>query len=351
MNALAVQFPDRRSLERLLAQFRQVRVAVLGDYFLDRYLVIDPRLNEPSLETGLTARQVVAVRNSPGAAGTVVNNLVALGAGSLHALGVIGDDGYGFELRRELNRRSVDTSRLIGSSERCTPVYTKPVLREGNAEREIERLDIVNRTAMPSAIEDRILEHLDAVAGQVDAVIILDQVTHADFGVVTRRVRDALADVARRNRHTLFYADSRAFIEKFTDVVVKVNHDELVRSKGTDSIPTEVAVREVSRTFQARTGKPVFTTMGPRGILVTTSDKQELLPGIPVSGPIDVTGAGDSATAAIVLGMCAGADEFQAAMLGNLVASITIQRLGTTGTASPDEVLDRHEMSLRSLRP
>ena len=72
-------------LKALLDQFPQRRIAVLGDFFLDKYLEVDPELAEPSLETGRVAHQVVAIRRSPGAAGTVVNNLAALGAGQMHA--------------------------------------------------------------------------------------------------------------------------------------------------------------------------------------------------------------------------------------------------------------------------
>ena len=53
-------------------------VGVLGDLFLDRYLDIDPALNEPSVETGLTAHQVTKVRSYPGAAGTVITTEAAI---------------------------------------------------------------------------------------------------------------------------------------------------------------------------------------------------------------------------------------------------------------------------------
>ncbi|MFO0925838.1 MAG: hypothetical protein U0736_02230 [Gemmataceae bacterium] len=63
------------TVESILASPPLLTVGVLGDLFLDRYLDLDGTLTEPSLETGLDAYQVVAVRSYPGAAGTVVNNL------------------------------------------------------------------------------------------------------------------------------------------------------------------------------------------------------------------------------------------------------------------------------------
>ena len=68
---------DSARLQDLLNHFPGITVLIVGDFFLDKYLDIDPRLSEPSLETGLEAYQVTSVRRYPGAAGTVANNLRA----------------------------------------------------------------------------------------------------------------------------------------------------------------------------------------------------------------------------------------------------------------------------------
>src|SRR5947209_17701298 len=119
-------------VERILAPLPALRVGVLGDLFLDRYLDLDAALTEPSIETGLDAYQVVRVRPYPGAAGTVINNLAALGVGRIDAVAVIGDDGEGYELRQALRAlRVVSTDHLINWDGRRTPTYTKPMLGEG----------------------------------------------------------------------------------------------------------------------------------------------------------------------------------------------------------------------------
>src|SRR5215218_6527346 len=98
-------------VERILSTIPGRTVGVLGDLFLDRYLDIDAGLNEPSVETRLTAYQIVRVRSYPGAAGTVINNLSALGVGRICPIAVIGDDGEGYELRQALRAtRGVDLS-------------------------------------------------------------------------------------------------------------------------------------------------------------------------------------------------------------------------------------------------
>src|SRR6266571_835990 len=100
-------------IEQILAGIPKLTIGVLGDLFLDRYLDIDASMTEPSIETGLDAYQVVRVRSYPGAAGTVINNLVALGVGRVVPISVIGDDGEGYELRKALRRLRVVNDRWV----------------------------------------------------------------------------------------------------------------------------------------------------------------------------------------------------------------------------------------------
>src|SRR5216117_110510 len=82
--------------------YAKLRIAVVGDFCLDRYLEIDPARQEISIETGLPVHNVVNVRAQPGGAGTILNNLVALGVGEIRPIGFCGEDGEGYELRRAL---------------------------------------------------------------------------------------------------------------------------------------------------------------------------------------------------------------------------------------------------------
>ena len=112
-------------LESLLSRFAGLSIMVIGDFFLDKYLVLDPALDEPSLETGLAARQAVARRCMPGAAGTVMANLHALGVGDLRAVGVTGDDGEGYELRQGLAAMGVRFDGLFKASDWAGPCPTR----------------------------------------------------------------------------------------------------------------------------------------------------------------------------------------------------------------------------------
>ena len=76
--------------EEILGGISQARIAVVGDLFLDRWLDVDPALTFPSLETGIDAYQVVGGKAQAGAAGTVLNNLAAIGVKTVYAVSMIG---------------------------------------------------------------------------------------------------------------------------------------------------------------------------------------------------------------------------------------------------------------------
>ena len=190
---------EEGNVEKILSALPGRTIGVFGDLFLDRYLDIDATLTEPSIETGLEAYQVVRVRCFAGAAGTVINNLSALGVGRIVPISVLGDDGEGYELRQALRRLAgVDASLVISTGRRRTPAYTKPMLEKpGEAARELNRLDIKNRQPLPLELETQLLESLDQVWPGLDALVVLDQVSETDCGVITSKVRQRLADLVR----------------------------------------------------------------------------------------------------------------------------------------------------------
>jgi rfaE bifunctional protein kinase chain/domain len=329
-------------IEQILAGAPRRTIAVVGDLFLDRYLDIDSTLTEPSLETGLDAFQVTQVRAMPGAAGTVINNLAALGAGRIVPIAIIGDDGEGYELRQALGKlHAVDPTFVTSCESRRTPTYTKPMLLSpGHPTRELNRLDIKNRTPTPAAAENAILDALETIWPAADAIIVLDQVSLPDTGVVTARVRDRVAQLGRADLGKCVLADSREHIDRFRDVIVKPNRlecERLCNQRGPD------AWLEGARCLGALTGRAVVCTLGDEGMAIVnpTNVRPLIVSAYRVTGPIDIVGAGDSSSAAIVTALAEGIDFESAAGFGNLVASITIQQLGTTGTASPEQIRRR----------
>lgn len=340
-------------IEKILSRLPSLRIGVVGDLFLDQYLEIDHRLTEPSIETSLDAYQIVQIRNSPGAAGTILNNLSALGVGTIKVLSFVGEDGRGYDLKLELQRRRVDMTHLLETPLRSTPTYTKPMLSQAHGpSRELNRLDVKNHTPTPGDVQLFLLEELPRIWESVDALIVLDQVTIPESGVVTSLIRHKLAELGQENPRKLLLADSRYLIGHFRNCWAKPNVAECQQAM----IPNEEADEDPELAVMAlayQLNRPVFCTMSEQGICLadpfavardcTGSQRIEttMVAGYPVDGPIDVVGAGDSTSAGIACAYAAGATLSEAASFGNLIASITVQQIGTTGTATPQQVRER----------
>ena len=62
------------------------------------------------------------------------------------------------------------------------------------------------------------------------------------------------------------------------------------------------------------------------------------VPSLPLRGPIDIVGAGDSVTANLTAALAAGASLAESLQMANAAASVVIHQLGTTGTASVAQI-------------
>src|SRR5229473_1553549 len=233
-----------RDIESILEKIPRLTIGVIGDLFLDRYLDIDNDLTEPSLETGLDAYQVVRVRSYPGAAGTVINNLVALGVKKVRAISVIGDDGEGHELLQALDQlHFVDRAGVVQDASRRTPTYTKPMLQKaGQPAKELNRLDIKNRAPLSVFGEESVLSSLNQAWKEMGALIVSDQVSEAECGVITTGVRSRLAELGNADPEKVILADSRERIGLFRSVWLKPNLRECMQAMEENSAASAPAL-------------------------------------------------------------------------------------------------------------
>ncbi|RKU22476.1 carbohydrate kinase [Candidatus Poribacteria bacterium] len=335
-------------LKTILNRFRDQRILVIGDFYLDAYWYIDKTRSTLSLETPWHTNPVVEQRYSPGAAGTVTNNLKALGVGTVYTLGVLGEDGFGGTLLNCLQVNGCLTDFMVQVPNWVTPTYLKPIHRGyEDVETEGPRFDIENQSAMGPEVEASVIDALQACIPLVDGIIVGDQMPIENLGVMTSRVRDVLCESALAFSEKIFFADSRTRIGAYQNVIIKPNRFEAKRAIQPEWRGHQVDIEEAKQcalTLAAQTQNTVYVTLGENGILVYHNGAFTHIPGILIDDETDPVGAGDSVSAGLVTTLCClGIDAaVEAAYVGNLVASITVTKIGTTGTAAPAEILERH---------
>ena len=319
-------------LTDIKSRAKRLKMAVIGDFCLDVYWYADMRKSELSRETPHFPLPIVKELMSAGGAGNVVANLLALEPSSVQCIGVFGDDWRGFEYRRVLRNLGADISSIITDGSHCTNAYIKP-LRKGlsNVIYEDPRLDFSNSEPLSENTEKSLLVALDSL--QCDALCVCDQLP---FGCVTPAVRERICQLGQGGMMVI--VDSRDRIGLYKDVIVKPNELEACRTLN-QPIPDDAdALRPIAAELSRRTGRPSVVTAGERGCITADGKETTHIPAIPLTGEIDICGAGDTFLAAFSTAFASGASLNDAASLACAASSIIVKKIHTTGTASWDEL-------------
>ena len=318
-----------------------VRVCVVGDVCLDLYWYADMKRSRLSRETPHYPLPVVREVYSPGGCANVMANVRALEPKALLPVSFTGDDWRGMLLRRALSERDIPTEHILTAEKFCTPCYCKP-MRMGISDviYEDPRLDFENDVPVSPADEKRLIDALYAAARESDVIAVSDQLR---CGVITPAVREALSSLARSMP---VIVDSREKAGDYTGVIVKPNEVEAAAAIGRmlpdEPLSTE-EYAEIGLALQKKNGCPVVVTLGERGALWCDADDAVLAPTVKAEPPVDIVGAGDTFLSAFSAAFGGGVSGPEALAFANLASGVTVKKLGTTGTASCEEILQKWE--------
>jgi len=294
------------------------------------------RLSELSRETPHHMLPIVEERMSPGGGGNVTANMAALKPSKIHVVGVIGDDWRGKELSKLLDALGIDVSHLLTTAGRFTNTFCKP-LRTGYSHVVYEdpRLDFFNNSPHEKETEDRLIAALTKLAPQIDVLCVSDQ---QPYGTITERVREYILQLAAEGLTVI--ADSRERINLYNRGIIKPNEIEGAKASGVCDAAGIDDFYEAA--LQLAQGREVIMTIGAEGSLYAADGELVHIPANAVGGEIDIVGAGDTFLSGFALAIAAGANRLEAAKIAGLCSEVTIQKIGTTGTASAKEVQARY---------
>jgi rfaE bifunctional protein kinase chain/domain len=327
----------RVSKQRLIALLPGLagrRIAVAGDYVLDRFVFGHPK--RVSREAPVLILRFWKEESLPGGAGNTAANIRSLGGVPL-PVGATGDDPEGRALREILEKRGIETSGLAVVPSYTTPTKTR-ILGGGphSIKQQIVRYD--REDPLPADGEWRSLfdQRLAAAAAGAHAAVLSDYGYGAVSPAAVSVLRAALSPGAP------ILLDSRHRMTDYAGVdAATPNEEELEEAAGSplgDSVETlSAAGGAVQKSLRCRS---LLVTRGSRGMALFDGNGPPTL--IPVHGTdqvADVTGAGDTVLATFALGLAAGASPLEAALLANFAGGIVVTKMGTA-VVTPDELAD-----------
>ncbi|MEN8251152.1 MAG: PfkB family carbohydrate kinase [Bacteroidota bacterium] len=327
---------DNSKLETIFSKIKDARIAVYGDFCLDVYWIMDKDGSEVSVETGLKAEAVLKQKYSPGGAGNIVANLSALRPKEIRAIGVVGNDIFGRELKAQLNSLGVVTESLIKQNENFA-TYT--YLKKYNDDQEDPRIDFGLKNKRSIETDTEVIGNLRNALENYDVLIFNQQV---EGSLNNDMFIDAANALFEKYDDKIVILDSRHYNRKFKNVYRKTNEIEAAVLIGKEAIPSDFIpleiIREDAFKLHQQTTKPVFVTSGPRGIIIADKEGLQEVPALRITGKIDTVGAGDTVISALAVCLAADISHIDSASFATLAAGVTIQKLFTTGTASKEEI-------------
>jgi D-beta-D-heptose 7-phosphate kinase/D-beta-D-heptose 1-phosphate adenosyltransferase len=344
-----------RVLNLLDGGFRGLRILVVGDLMLDRYIVGD--VDRISPEAPVPVLRHAHRYQRPGGAANVAMNLAGLGCQALLA-GLWGADTEQRELASALEAASIDTTGVVTSS---LPTISKT--RIVGRTQQLLRLDIESRDAPSAEDLHNLQSRAVALVEKVHAVVLSDYAK----GALTHDLCAAVIRAARRLNVPVFVDPKTSDLSKYSGAtMVCPNLHELsvatglnVDTKDARNLDDLLAAAERQRVEHSF--DYLAATLSERGIRVLSAAGVIHSPAR-AREVFDVSGAGDTVIATLAASIAAGLDIQSAADLANLAAGIVVGKIGTapiahhelialltpsTPLSGTEKILDRTRLAAR----
>jgi len=311
----------------LTARFQGVRVLVVGDVMLDRFIVGQVTRISPEAPVPVVRFQSEHVRL--GGAANVAHNLAALGA-RVSLAGIVGTDAAASRIREQLAAAHVDVDGLVVDASRPTTEKVR-VVTERN--QQVTRIDYEADADAAGDVERQIAERVQRQAAGARAILLSDYLK----GAITRRIVEVA--LAAKDPGTPVIVDPKiAHLACYAGAtLVTPNHHEAEAATHL-RIRTDDEARAAAHAFRrAARCEAVLITRGEHGMWLSDATADGSIPAI-AREVADVSGAGDTVVATLALAMAAGASLAEAAVLANHAAGIVVGKFGPS-TVTRDELL------------
>ena len=313
-------------LNLLETGFSQLRVLVVGDLMLDRYILGEVERISP--EAPVPVLRHAQRYERPGGAANVAMNLAGLGCQTFLA-GFWGSDGEQAELAKLLEQAGIDTLGVVTSS---LPTISKTRIMART--QQLLRLDIESRELPPIEELQRLEVRAVELVKKVHAVVLSDYAK----GALSRELCEAVIRAARTAGVPVLVDPKTKDFSKYSGATtICPNLSELALATGVPAHQTEALLVAAREQMTEHDLQFLTVTMSEKGIRVL-SPKGDFYSPARAREVYDVSGAGDTVIAMLAAGMAGKLDVNTTVELANLAAGIVVGKVGTVPIAAHELV-------------
>jgi len=319
----------RKRYQKLIANFKQPTVMVLGDLMLDEW--IWGKVARISPEAPVPVVQVVQRTFTPGGASNVAANVQSLGAKTVVA-GMVGADPAGKILKRELRKLGAELSAVLSLKNRPTTLKTRIVAHN----QQVVRADVEVRESLDGRQGARLEMICKGMLPKADALLFSDY----NKGFMTSSfIRSFIKEGIQKKKIIVAGAKPQNLSLFQNATLVILNESELEQAAGSE-IQSERDLENLGSNIRKQlNADALLVTRGERGMALFETEKKVSLIEARASEVYDVSGAGDTVAAVAVVALASGASMLEAAVLANHGAGVVVRKIGTA-TLSPEELQD-----------
>jgi D-beta-D-heptose 7-phosphate kinase/D-beta-D-heptose 1-phosphate adenosyltransferase len=323
-----------RQLIHLVERLGRPRVCVVGDLMVDRYVFGDAERISPEAPIQILKASSEEVRL--GGAGSVVNNLLALGA-RVAALGVVGNDINGRWIADGLRTCGAKTAGVLIARDRPTTIKTRFVGRAQHRHpQQVLRVDWEETHPLPRDLEDRLLARLRTEVKTADAILLSDY----NKGVLTPRLTQGIIRLARA-AHVPVLIDpiKGSDYSKYRGATLLTpNRMETELASGIRLTGPDAIRRAAGKLVGGLALDALIITLDKDGAyLAQQGGVGEMVP-TRARLVYDVAGAGDMVIAVMALALASGATLLDAVRLANVAGGLEVEKFGVQ-TVSREEIV------------
>lgn len=329
---------NKEQLVSFIKKLNEPKVLVVGDLAIDEMIYGDAE--RISREAPVLILRHSSTRLILGAASNAAHNAATLNKGKVSVIGVCGDDFQASQLRETFEKANINCGRLVVDPTRKTTTKTRiSGSISTSITQQIVRIDRQTNDWLSPQIEQEVLKQIERAIPEHDAVILSDY----HIGTLTPNIiRETIRLSNEQNK--IIVVDAQKNLETYKNVTsMTPNLPDTQKSVGFELECEDDLKRAGDKLLEKTNAKSILITCGADGMFVVCPNKTYTkIPVFNKSEVFDVTGAGDTVTAVYTLALAAGADSVNAAIIGNIAASIVVRQFGCA-TTTINEILDAVE--------